>query len=84
MAKINKYDNYLNGILTSIEYTSISIFDDKYYYIVEPHKVSRIDRKSVTIELVYEVVQKYRFLVPKIDNNTKYCCESSPNKIWSK
>ena len=58
----SEYDDYLNGILTSIEYTSINIFDDKYYYIVEPHKVSRIDRKSGTIELVYEVVQKYRFL----------------------
>jgi hypothetical protein len=34
----------------------INIFDEKYFYIVEPLKVSRINRQSGNIEQVYEVV----------------------------
>ena len=34
----------------------INIFDEKYFYIVEPFKVSRINRQSGNIEQVYEVV----------------------------
>ena len=34
-----------------------NIFDNKYYYIVQSHKVSRIDRTTGLVELVYEVVE---------------------------
>ena len=39
------------------EQFAFRIFDDKYFYILESFKVSRIDRTTGLVELVYEVVE---------------------------
>lgn len=46
-----------NNVELYIPNFNINIFDDKYFYIVEHYKVSRIDRTTGLVELVFEVVE---------------------------